>query len=65
MSTGCYAPVRMAVSTSAITAKTPDSLTIATMNDRAVSQIEYTHAAGKHIRLWAEGGESVVVFVEL
>ena len=60
-----YCSVRLAVSTSTITAKTSDSLAIATMNDRGVSQIEYTHAAGKNIRLWAEGGESRVVFHSL
>ena len=60
-----YASVRMAVSTSAINAKTQDSLTLATMNDRGVSQLDYTHAASKNVRLWAEGGESVVVFHKL
>ena len=60
-----YVSVRMAVSTSAIIAKTADSLSIATANDRAASQFEYTHAASKHVRLWAEGGESVVVFHKL
>lgn len=60
-----YCSVRMAVSASAITAKTADSLTIATMNDRGASQLEFTPAAGKNVRLWAEGGTSVVVFVEL
>ena len=60
-----YASVRMAVSTSAITAKTADSLTLATMTSPGVAQIEFTHAAGKNIRLWAEGGESTVVFIAL
>ena len=60
-----YASVRMVVSTSAINAKTQDSLTLATMNDRGVSQLDYTHAAGKIVGLWAEGGESVVVFHQL
>ena len=57
-----YCPVRMAVSTSAITAKTQDSLTIDTMTGRGGSQLEYTHASGKHVRIWAEGGEGIVVF---
>lgn len=60
-----YGPVRLAVSTSSITTKTPDSLTLATMNDRGASQVEYTHASSKHVVLWAEGGASVVVFVAL
>lgn len=60
-----YATVRMAVSTSAITAKTPDSLTLTTGNHRGVSEIEYTHQNAKNVALWAEGGESPVVFIEL
>ena len=60
-----YCSVRMAVSTSAISAKTRDSLTIATLTSPGVSQIDYTHAASKHVRLWAEGGEAVVVFHKL
>ena len=58
-----YCSVRMAVSSSAITAKTGDSLSLATSNDRATtSQIEYAHATAKHVALWAEGGEAAVVF---
>ena len=60
-----YCSVRMAVSASAITAKTADSLTLDTMNGRGVSQIEFTPSAGKNVRLWAEGGEAVVVFIAL
>ena len=61
-----YASVRMAVSTSAINAKTPDSLTLATMTSQGVSMLEYTHATNKNVRLWAEGlsdgGHATVVF---
>ena len=60
-----YAAVRMVVSMSAINAKTQDSLTLATMGRHGMAQIEYTHAASKNVGLWAEGGESVVVFHQL
>ena len=60
-----YASVRMVVSTSAINAKTQDSLTLATMTSQGMAQLEYTHAASKNVGLWAEGGESVVVFHKL
>ena len=64
-----YAPVRMAVSASAITTKTADSLILQTLTNRQAGELQYTHTAGRNIRLWAEGlsegGDAVVVFVAL
>ena len=61
-----YASVRIRVSDVAITQKTGDSLTLGTGSSvNTPSQLEYTHEMAKHIRLWAEGGESAVVFMEL
>ena len=61
-----YASVRIRVSATAFTAKTSDSLTLGTGNSvNTPSQLEYTYEAADNIRLWAEGGDTLVVFHEL